>query len=153
MIDNTLMEMPEQYDPLEEGFRVVGIEKDVCFLQQINLCIDEAGNTRGIYHYPNAEEELKHKLIVHEPNEIWGFDSGKLIIGVVSSKHMSDGTTYSWHKDDTEIKTGQNCCFIPICSPGRYAVTVYHGVDSETTQPVLVREVAKFSNQFDFSDS
>ena len=95
MVDHNLMETPEEYDPLDEGFSVVGIEKDgVCFLQQISLSLDEAGNSRGTYHYPSANEEEKNKLIVHQPNEVWGFDDGELIIGVVSSKPMDDGTTY-----------------------------------------------------------
>ena len=54
----------------------------------------------------STHEKEKNKLIVHQPNEVWGFDDGELIIGVVSSKHMDDGTTYCWHKDNTEIKTG-----------------------------------------------
>ena len=60
-------------------------------------------------------------------------------------------TTYSWHTDNTEIKTGQKCCcFIPIRDSGRYARTVYHGGYSETSESVLVREIAKFSNQLHF---
>ena len=64
---------------------------DVCFLQQISLSLDEVGYSRGTYPYPSVYDKKKNKSIVHQPNEVWGFDDGVLMIVVVSSKSMDDG--------------------------------------------------------------
>ena len=42
---------------------------------------------------------------------------------------------------------------MPIRHSGRYAVTVYHGGDSETSESVLITEIAKFPNQLDFPEN
>lgn len=154
MLDPEIIEKAEEYDPLDEGFSVIGIEKDgVCFLQQLSLTLDQSGNNVATYHYPNAPAEEKQNIILHHPSEVWGFDGDELVIGVVSSKYMSDDASYSWHRDGVEIKTGKNCCCIFVRSSGKYTVTVHHGSVSETSQCIEVRKFPDISAQVNVPES
>lgn len=118
-------------------------------MQQLFLTLDAESDlsTSASYHYPSAspDKELgKSKLILHQPEEVWGFDNDQLIIGVVSSGHMSGNVSYAWHKDGAEIKTGQKCCCLSVREPGKYSVTVQNGNVSETSQCIAIG-VKKFS--------
>ena len=154
MLDPEIREKAEEYDLLDEGFNVIGIEKDdVCFLQQLSLTLDQSGNSTATYHYPSKPVEEKQMIILHHPSEVWGFDGQELVIGVVCSEHMSDNISYSWNRDSVEIKAGKNCCCIAAHSSGKYAVTVHHGSFSETSQCIVVRTFSEIPPPMNASES
>ena len=82
-------------DPLENGYVVGGLSKgDICFLRGIDI-----DNVKA-YEFPaerNAESPDPH-LIMHHPNEIWGYEDEKLMelyrpIIIMMAFHLSGFAT------------------------------------------------------------
>ena len=83
------------FDPLEYGFTVVEITKgEKCFVQGSDESTLEEGDESKIV-FPQADAQPS-SLILHSPSEVWGYDGNQLILGVVSSCHMSLNAWYTW---------------------------------------------------------
>ena len=125
------------FDPLEYGFTVVEITKDEkCFVQRSDESTLEEGDESKIV-FPQADAQPSSPIL-HSPSEVWGYDGNQLILGVVSSCHMSLNAWYIWYCDGIKIKEGNKNCCLPISSPGSYSVEVHSGEQKKTSEPVLV---------------
>ena len=151
-MDIDVVERAADYDPLDDGFTVSNIEKGKkCFLQEIFLNLGNSESSVPSYHYPSASD-AENKLILHHPTEVWGFDDNQLIIGVVTSQHMSPNVTYSWIKDGTELKSGKDCCCIRADVEGEYTVVVRDGITVETSESIhIVKATSNRSNKTESS--
>ena len=151
-MDIDVVERAADYDSLDEGFTVSNIEKGKkCFLQEIFLNLGNSESSVPSYHYLSASD-AENKLILHHPTEVWGFDDNQLIIGVVTSQHMSPNVTYSWIKDRTELKSGKDCCCIRADAEGEYTVVVRDGITVETSESIhIVKATSNRSNKTESS--
>ena len=94
LMDLDVVKRAADYDPLDDGFTVSNIEKGKkYFLQEMFLNISNSESSVFSYHYPSASDE--NKFILHHPTEVRRFNDNQLIIGVVTSQHMSPNVTYS----------------------------------------------------------
>ncbi|XP_022807184.1 cyclin-dependent kinase 1-like [Stylophora pistillata] len=127
------------FDPLDFGFNVVDISKgEKYFLQRS----DEPTSEEGFkVVFPNADAQSS-SLILHPPSEVWGYDDKQLILGVVSSCHMSSNAWYVWYRDGIQIKAGNKHCCPPVSSPGSYHIAVHCGEEKTTSEPVLVCDLS-----------
>lgn len=82
----------QEYDPPENGFPFVGINKGAkCFLDKTHNdsatpSSDEPPDFRS--EYPQPGENSKHPIL-HNTSEIWCYDGHQLVIGAVVSCHMT----------------------------------------------------------------
>ena len=131
----------EEYDPLKNGFTVLGTQKgDKCFLDDSAKPLsDEPPDFR--YEFPRVGENSK-RLILHNPSEIWGYDGHQLIIGVVLSCHMTHGAHFVWYRNGVKIKEGHPLCCLPINEPGSYSVEVSRGDEREVSDPIEIRPIS-----------
>ena len=133
------------YDPLENEFTVVGIQKgDKCFL---NKTFDDSSKPPSDeppdfrYEFPQAGENSK-RLILHNPSEIRGYDGHQLIIGGVVSCHMTHGARFVWYRNGVKIKEGHPLCCLPINEPGSYGVEVSRGDWREVSDPIEIHPIS-----------
>jgi len=130
----------DEYDPLENGFTVVGISKgENCFLDKVydESKPDEQGITNFRYEFPVATEDSSG-LILHHPSEIWGYDGHQLIIGVVVSCHMALNARFVWYRNGNKIKEGHPFCCLVVTEPGSYSVEVFRGEEREMSNPIEI---------------
>ena len=133
----------DQYDPLENGFTVVGISKgEKSFLDKTydESKPDEKGFTNFKYEFPEAAENSSG-LILHHPSEIWGYDGHQLIIGVVVSCHMALDARFVWYLNGVKIKEGHPFCCLLVNEPGNYSVKVFRGDEREMSGPIEICHV------------
>ena len=137
----------DEYDPLENGFTVVGISKsETCFLDKIYECTQPSyghGDEEFKYHFPQATLDNSSGLILHSPSEIWGYDGNQLIIGVVASCHMDNDARYVWYRNGSKLKEGRTLCCLPVNEPGSYSVEVLHGEQREVSETVVIRPLSE----------
>ena len=134
--DPTIRDMAlNDFDPLDFGFNVVDISKGEKYSLQRS---DDPTSEEGFkVVFPNADAQSS-SLILHPPSEVWGYDDKQLILGVVSSCHMSSNAWYVWYRDGIQIKAGNKHCCLPVSSPGSYHIAVHCGEQKTTSEPVLV---------------
>ena len=137
-VQDTLL---QDFEPLENGFRVVGISKPEpehrTFIERIYDPSD-VDNPSETFITPNAKDSAG-SLILHHPSEIWGYDGSQLMLGVVSSCHHDPTTFYTWYHDDNILKSGPGLCCIAVNSPGKYSVKVQNTNGSALSKPVWAR--------------
>lgn len=130
----------DEYDPLENGFTVVGISKgEICFLDKVydESEPDEHGLTNFRYEFPVATKDSSG-LILHHPSEVWGYDGHQLIIGVVVSCHMALNARFVWYRNGSKIKEGHPFCCLAVTEPGDYSVEVFRGEEREMSNPIKI---------------
>ena len=139
LMDPEVFERKAKYDPLDEGFTISSIEKgNKCFLREIFLDLEDDGSSFPSYHYPSVSDK-ENKLILHHPTEVWGFDDGQLIVAVVTSQHMSPDISYTWFKDEIELKSGKEYCCIRVDAEGKYSVVVKNAETVETSELIHIK--------------
>lgn len=139
----------DEYDPLENGFTVVGISKgETCFLDKIYGSMqlsNDQGDEEFKYDFPQVALENSSGLILHPPSEIWGYDGNQLIIGVVASCHMDNHARYVWYRNGSKLKEGRTLCCLPVNEPGSYSVEVLHGEQREVSETVVIRPLSELA--------
>ena len=97
----------EEFQPPEHGFVVTSIKKG---RKQYLTTIDDTDETQILdenqvlyqpstskFAFPSAG--LGSSLILHEPSEVWGYDSKELVTAVVTSCPKQSGM-YTWFKNN-----------------------------------------------------
>ena len=116
---------PDQpFDPLMNGFSVGEISKGNgkrCFVRRsTNTPDDSVQADSTMYEFPLSTEATSadELLILHQPSEVWGYEEGKLILGVVSPNHNNDAVLYEWFRDGECVYSGG--CILVVEQPGYY---------------------------------
>lgn len=101
-------------DPFDCGFEVARIEIDGKVYMEIN----DEGN-----HYPLASP-LGDSYIVHGPQDIWGYECGAMILGILTKKAFSE-EVYVWKKNGATLDQHPQANVIYVDSKGTYEVAVH----------------------------
>lgn len=115
------------YDPLQNGYQVAEISKGnrsfVTCKSSLAPNSDSEGPGVLIYEFPSktTAESSDPYLILHHPDEVWGFEEGKLILAVVSQNHNAD-VCFQWFCDNQPIHCGG--CLLQVDKPGSYNCVV-----------------------------
>ena len=121
------------YDPLENGYKVSDISKgDKVYVQQSDTSCDDQ---EVQYEFPctAAAESPDPYLILHHPNEVWGFEEGKLILGIVSHHHNNSGLSCEWFCDNEPVYSGG--CLLTVEKPGYYHCKLKAVIQQEGDEP------------------
>lgn len=98
----------ENSDPLDLGYYVGSVGKGGrCFLLHAD------SETQFPSHPTGADE-----VILHHPDEIWGYDDDVLVLGVISSLHNNDSLSYRWFREAEPLDA--TYCILEVSRAGVY---------------------------------
>nr|XP_002738342.1 PREDICTED: uncharacterized protein LOC100367278 [Saccoglossus kowalevskii] len=128
-----------KYDPMNYGFRVTHIVIGIGQTTYLDAAYDEC----HIYtSYP--AHNIKDDIILHHPNEIFGYDGNEFIVGIVTNNHGRDDVMYSWYRDGQLMQYGQHLCVIAVHNPGVYQckITIGEGEENvaDISKPIQIVE-------------
>ena len=103
-----------------------------------------------MYTYPmNDFENNELPLILHEPDEINGYDSeNNLFIGIVTNFHNEIGVTYTWYKNEDVYLCGATHPVIRVNSAGMYHCKIQYGDKVLNLSAVKILEVNTSFNMY-----
>ena len=108
----------ESIDPFNYGFKVRKIKLD----QKTYLSTEQS---EDICTYIFPQSNNNGSMILHHPNELWGYDqSENFILAVIASCHGEDATQYIWYKNGDVYKSGPHHSCIQVKECGIYHVKV-----------------------------
>ncbi|VDH92826.1 Hypothetical predicted protein [Mytilus galloprovincialis] len=113
----TARDLDNNFDPLDFGFNVKTIKvaeklfvDESCKQKETSISLASEQETElGVnYSFPQSKLTLSQTInrIIHGPEEIFGMDDCKLVLGIVSSTYNEPSTIYSWYLNDELIKSG-----------------------------------------------
>ena len=138
----------EEYHPCNDDFVVRCIEVNDQVYVQPDKEIDSIFPV--MYTYPMNDFEYNElPLILHEPDEINGYDShSNLLIGIVTNFHNEIGVTYTWYKDEDVYLCGTLHPVIRVNSAGVYHCKIQYGDKVLNSSSVEVLEVNTSPNKY-----
>ena len=130
-------------DPLMNGYRVAEISKgQTCFVRRTTRDDDGVGIVTE-YEFPSLDsaDSPDPVLICHQPNEVWGYEEGKLVLGIVSPHHNHEGLQYEWYCNGKSVYS--DGCLIVVNTPGLYHCQLRASVSEDGAG---VKEILRDSN-------
>ncbi|XP_041455501.1 uncharacterized protein LOC121408186 [Lytechinus variegatus] len=128
-------------DPLESGYKVSRISQDDKVFVTPKHASCEGQESQ--YEFPSlaAADNADPYLMIHHPDELWGYEEGRLILGVVSHHHNNDGISYEWYRDGEPVYSGGSV--IKVDKPGQYHCTMKAFLEVEGELKHISRESNK----------
>ena len=107
----------ENINPVNCGFIVTDISKGNKFFLKSDLHGNN-GDYPTIYNsFPSAD--FDKDVILHHPDEVFSWDDGVLVLGIVSKFHNNPTVNYAWMKDGALVRAGPSC-LLNITESGVY---------------------------------
>ena len=115
-------------DPLDLGYFVGSVEKgDKCFL------LHTGSEVQFPSHPTDSDSGLS--VILHQPDEIWGYEDGTLVLGVISSLHHDDSLSYQWFRGTEPL--GAKGCILEVSRADVYYCRLAMQVSNGDTMSIL----------------
>ena len=138
----------EEYHPCNDEFVVRCIEVNGQVYVQPDKEVDSMFPVTYIYPM-NDFENNELPLILHEPDEINGYDSdSNLLIGIVTNFHNEIGVTCTWYKNEDVYLSGTLHPVIKVNSAGIYHCKIQYGEKVLNSSAVKVLEVNTSPNKY-----
>ena len=138
---------PKEYHPCDDNFIVWSIEVDGnVYVQPDNNKEGDQQIMQDSYSFPMHDFEASDKpLILHEPDELHGYDSdNNLIIAVVTNFHNEIGIIYTWFVNGEVYACGTSHSVIRVTSPGIYHCAIQYGDVQLTSNSVEVSKGLRY---------
>ena len=130
-----------EYHPCDDNFIVWSISVDANVYVRPDINKDDSLQImQDTYSFPMHDFETSNEpLILHQPNELHGYDSDNtLFLAVVTNFHNAIGVTYTWFVNDDVCANGSSHCVIRVTSPGIYRCEIQYGDIKLSTNAVEV---------------
>ena len=134
---------PNLYHPRDDNFTVssITIDNNTYVKPVVDKDASQSENImQDTYCFPMHDfQETDQPLILHEPNELHGYDlDNNLFVAVVTNFHNEVGVNYTWFMNDEVCADGSSHCVIRITSPGLYHCEIDYGDIKLTSNSVQV---------------
>ena len=84
-------------------------------------------------------EPVLGKLLLWEPNILWGYDGGELLLPAVSGLHGKEYVSFTWCQNGVELCSGPEYMCLAVHGEGIYQCMVLKGEEAAVSKPVHVR--------------
>ncbi|XP_064629247.1 probable serine/threonine-protein kinase DDB_G0267514 [Lineus longissimus] len=134
-----------RYNPCLYGFRVSNLsigKKELIDVVYFDSETDGRLSFETNCLFPSAPERVEG-IIIHQPNEVWGYDGTTFLIEIVTGYHGESitQTQFDWVKDGTVVSSGSSCLYV-VKDPGTYHCRVTHGNFTDTSRNIKIVTVA-----------